>query len=165
MQPERLTAQGIMQPERLTARFQEQGARGRERNRVSKSNPTAAVTIAYLSELYSLPRHLSIESDVRSEQLLAVVMYYLEKMVSDPEYDLTTDEIGPPFVRRGRVSSTRGLTDVGLEACGDPASPVLSKRHSGETPAVSLAAARAEASAGGSADKAARYRLYKEAVG
>ena len=51
MQPERLTAQGIMQPERLTARFQEQGARGRERNRVSKSNPTAAVTIAYLSEL------------------------------------------------------------------------------------------------------------------
>ena len=131
MQPERLTAQGIMQPERLTARFQEQGARGRERNRVSKSNPTAAVTIAYLSELYSLPRHLSIESDVRSEQLLAVVMYYLEKMVSDPEYDLTTDEIGPPFVRRGRVSSTRGLTDVGLGACGDPASPVLSKRHSG----------------------------------
>ena len=68
---------------------------------------------------------------MRSEQLLAVVMYYLEKMVSDPEYDLTTDEIGPPFVRRGWVSSTRGLTDVGLEACGDPASPVLSKRHSG----------------------------------
>jgi hypothetical protein len=154
-----------MQPERLTARFQEQGARGRERNRTSKSNPTAAVTIAYLSELYSLPRHLSIESDVRSEQLLAVVMYYLEKTVSDPEYDLTTDEIGPPFVRRGRVSSTRGLTDVGLEACGVPASPVLSKRHSGDTPAVSLAAAQAEASAGGSADKAARYRLYKEAVG
>ena len=30
---------------------------------------------------------------------------------------------------------------------------------------VSLAAARAEVSAGGSADKAARYRLYKEAVG
>lgn len=150
---------------RLTARFHEQAARGRERNRLSKSNPTAAVTIAYLSELYSLPRHLSIESDVRSEQLLAVVTYYLEKTVSDPEYDLTTDEIGPPFVRRGRVSSTRGLTDVGLEACGDPASPVPSKRHSGDTPAVSLAAAQAEASAGGSADKAARYRLYKEAVG
>ena len=64
---------------RLTARFHEQAARGRERNRLSKSNPTAAVTIAYLSELYSLPRHLSIESDVRSEQLLAVVTYYLEK--------------------------------------------------------------------------------------
>jgi hypothetical protein len=134
----------------------------RRLDELRKLKPGEAATIGHIFEIGILPRHAVVPGDIVKEQLLAVVTATMEHVALTPSYVPGDALPRPPFVRRGRETSSTALRDkVGVVATAER---VPSRRHGGDTPAVALTEAAAEAAAGSNGETAARYRLYEEAV-
>jgi hypothetical protein len=134
-----------------------------------RSDPTAPQTYGYLSELFSSPRHADLDPGLRFGQLQALLLHYLAlaedgalptgrgiaawKLVPKPPY---CDADGRP----------RSLPEpiVHTAASGGMGTPVASRRHVGETPAVKLVPANMQAAARMPPAAVARRRFYDEAV-
>ena len=102
-----------------------------------RDDPTASQTYGHLSEIMASPRHAALSPAIRAEQLQATVLHYLGQL--DDGRLLRRSFATSPFVREGRTVdlpaiNPRSRHDVAVSV----ASPVASRRHAGETPAVLL---------------------------
>ena len=145
------------------------GARLILRHNSERSDPTAPQTYGYMSELFASPRHAEVDPGVRFGQAQVILLHYLAlladgalpsgkavaawRKVPKPPY---CDADGRPRALPEVTELTSASTSVGT--------PVASRRHPGETPAVRLQPAILEPKERTHASTVPRRRFYDNAV-
>ena len=139
------------------------------RYNAERRDPSAPQTYGYMSELFTSPRHSEVDPGVRFGQAQVILLHYLAlladgalpsgkavaawRKVPRPPY---CDADGRPRALPEVIELTGASTSVGT--------PVASRRHPGETPAVRLQPAILEPRERSNGASLPRRRFYDNAV-
>jgi len=132
------------------------------RSNAERDEPEAAHKYAYISELYSSPRHSGLSPGIRSEQLQRTLLHYL--VLLEDGLARRMDRLLPaPFVRDGRAWELPRVR-AEQDTVATVGSPVASRRHEQDTPAVMLLPSVLAATTSVRPTQVQHRALYEESV-